>query len=97
MYPRIKRKTIHEPEKDLGLLTIEQLAERWSSKNIAVVRRRVKEAGIPVIRLSAAAIRFRLTDILKYEEACADRSINPSQAAGIAAMHKARAAKRGAK
>jgi hypothetical protein len=93
MYPRIKNKrTIPEP--DLGLLTIEQVASRWGYKNLAVARRRVKDAGIPVIRLSSTTIRFRMTDILKYEESCADRTINPSQAAGIAAMHKAKAAKR---
>jgi hypothetical protein len=93
VYPRLSKKKT-PPRPDLGLLTIEELAARWGTKSLRVARSRAKAGGIPVIRLSPTTIRFRLSDVLQFEESIADKAV---LMAGVEAMLRAKAAQKEAK
>lgn len=62
-----------------------------------IARRRARQAGIPFIRISAKTVRFRGSDILRFEQQCADTAVTSDQLARVEDMHcglaKSRAAK----
>jgi hypothetical protein len=49
------------------LISFELLAERWLM-HPAVARRRVREAKIPILRLSYKTSRLRMSDVLRFED-----------------------------
>ena len=55
------------------LLTQRQLAERWSVSQKKLEADRMKGCGCPYVKLGSA-VRFRLSDVLAFEEANLRRS-----------------------
>ena len=97
---KLKRAPEPAAAPDSGLFTLAELATRWSL-HPEIVRRKAREANISIIRLSQKAIRFRVSEILKFEQECTDTGIKPYQVKNAASMHaglaKSRAARKAAK
>jgi hypothetical protein len=57
--------------RDNGLprLNEKQLAERWAVSVRTLQAARVKGGGVPFVRIGSRAVRYRLEDVLAYEEA----------------------------
>jgi hypothetical protein len=62
-----KAKPGSDPATDV-LLSYTDLARRWNL-HTEVVKRKIRESGIPIIRLNRKLVRVRLSDILAIEEA----------------------------
>jgi hypothetical protein len=57
--------------RDSGLprLNEKQLAERWGVSVRTLQAARVKGGGVPFVRIGSRAVRYRLEDVLAYEQA----------------------------
>jgi hypothetical protein len=67
-----KAERIIAPHED-RILTYAEVSTRWSVKNLVVVRRQLKAAGIPIVRLNRGTPRVRLSDILRFEQRAIDQ------------------------
>ncbi len=61
------------------LLTPVQLAERWGMKPTGLALQRHRRQGPPFIRLSNGTVRYRLSDIVRFER---ERRTDPLAIAG---------------
>lgn len=61
------------PEED-RLLVEKQVASRWGVSVKKLQADRLKGTGCPFVRLSPGAVRYRLSDVLAYEQAALRRS-----------------------
>jgi hypothetical protein len=59
-------KTLLQPDQD-RLLSYSQLGRRWACDRVTAAKR-VKQFGIPRIRMNERSIYVRLSDVLKVEE-----------------------------
>lgn len=64
---------IRDPDTGGRLLTQRQLADRWSVSTKKLEADRLKGCGCPYVKLGSA-VRFRLSDVLAFEEANLRRS-----------------------
>ncbi len=87
-----KRKPTERPTPplDSSLISFENLALRWDL-NFEVTKRRVREAKIPIIRISYKTLRLRMSDILAFEEQSASGDVPEHQSAKVAEMHPMKA------
>ena len=93
---KLKRQPEPAPPPDAGLWTLPELAERWKL-HPEITRRKARAAGIPFIRLSSTVIRFRIADVLRFEDECADIQTSTEQKERINLMHSELAKKRAAR
>ena len=81
-----QKKTKNAPPPDDLLLSYQSLALRWDS-SVVVVRRRVRAAKIPIVRISYSTVRVRLSDVLKFEAASVSNEPSDYQKRLTDAMH----------
>jgi hypothetical protein len=54
-------------------ITIRGIAERWNSCSDETVKRAARREGWIPYRINGRIVRYRLSDVLAYEERCAGR------------------------
>ena len=51
------------------VLTPQDLADRWTTTTGALAQQRYRGDSVPFVRIGKRTIRYRLADVLAYEEA----------------------------
>jgi hypothetical protein len=57
-------------------ITVQGVTRRWDACSTETVRRAARREGWPVYRMGGRVARYRLADVIAYEERCANSGLS---------------------